>query len=635
MKSKFLSAASAENRTGIILIIATVLVLATLIVYQQPLAKCQFINYDDPAYVTDNPHVQEGLTQASVRWAFTSVEVSNWHPITWISHMTDVHLFEMNPAAHHFSSLFFHILTAVVLFLLLHRMTGAVWKSALVAALFALHPQNVESVAWVAERKNILSTLFGLLTIWAYVTYVRKPSIRNYLEVLVVFALGLMTKPMLVTVPFVLLLLDFWPLERLEVSRFFSCKNDIRDRASTDAANAPTARSTGFLVLEKVPLIFASIASSLITLRAQIGAMTPSLSFGKRLANGVVSYAAYLYRTVWPIDLAILYPYDKHLSPFTITASAILLIGLTGIAILQLRLRPYIAVGWFWYLGTLAPVIGIVQVGAQANADRYVYVPLIGIFISISWVLGELVECVPRVRIAVIGAIVACLVAFGAMARAQVGYWQDSVTLFQHALNVTHNNVVAHINLGAALEEKRDRRGAEAQFFEALAENPTPSFKASIYLRLGKTKESDASYDEAEQYLKKSIEAGATYVSYLELGSLLSREGRLEEAERYFHSAINAADSEDKARDARLGLGIVLARAHRNEEAIAQYLEFLKLGQDASVLYMLGDSEEQVGHTSAAIDAYRSALQLEPEYVQARQRLESILPNVHAVNAPK
>lgn len=631
--SSFLSAAFAENRTRTILIIATVLALATIIVYQ-PLSKCQFINYDDPAYVTENLHVQGGLSWSGVRWAFTTLEASNWHPVTWISHMTDVHLFEMNPAAHHLSNLFFHILTAVVLFLLLHWMTGAVWKSALVAALFALHPQNVESVAWVAERKNILSTLFGLLTIWAYITYVRKPSIRNYLEVFIVFALGLMAKPMLVTLPCVLLLLDFWPLKRIAASRVFSFRYEIGDRtlASTDT---PPLRSAGFLVLEKIPLVLASIASSLITLRAQTGAMTPSLPFGAKIENAVASYAIYLYRTIWPINLAILYPYDRHLPSATITASAMLLIGLTGIAIWQVRLRPYLAVGWFWYLGTLAPVIGFVQVGAQANADRYVYVPLIGIFIAIAWALGELVEYVPRIQMAVIGAIAACLVAFGAMTRVQVGYWQDSTTLFQHSLNVTHKNVIAHINLGAALEEKGDRQRAEAQYFEALAENPTPSFKASIYLRLGTRKESDTSYDEAEQYLKKSIEAGATYASYLELGSLLSRKGRLEEAEHYFHSAINAAETAEKAREARLGLGVVLARAHRNEEAIVQYLEFLKLGQDASVLYMLGNAEEQVGNSSAAVDAYGSALRLEPEYVQARQKLDSILPSVHAVNAPK
>lgn len=344
----------------------------------------EFVNYDDDEYVTQNSHVQAGLTSEGIVWAFTTTHAANWHPLTWLSHMFDYQLFGPNPQGHHLTSLLLHILNSILLFLVLRRMTDALWQSAFVAVLFALHPLHVESVAWVAERKDILSTFFWILTMWAYVRYVERPGSTRYLMVALPLALGLMAKPMLVTLPFVLLLLDIWPLGRIDLSEYGDASRDKRDKRPR----------TGIVLMrlakEKIPLFALVAASCLVTFAAQRsgGAVQPmeSLPFMDRVVNAIVSYFLYIEKMVWPTDMAFFYPYPVHTLPLWQPLGAgLLLLVITVLVIRTARRKPFLLVGWFWYLGTLIPVIGLVQVGGQAMADRYTYVPYIGLFMVVAW----------------------------------------------------------------------------------------------------------------------------------------------------------------------------------------------------------------------------------------------------------
>ena len=367
---------SREARSAVLCLVVA---LATIAFYS-PVVHNGFTNFDDDAYIVHNPHVRAGLTWDTVKWAFTSYDAANWHPLTWISHALDCQLFKLNPAGHHYETVLLHALNAALLFLLLESATGLTWPSLMVAALFALHPVNVESVAWAAERKNVLSTLFFLLTLLAYGKYVRRPGVKTYAAVAALFALGLMAKPEIITLPFILLLWDYWPLQRLRVGTAHS-------EASPDV---PTQKSFWFLLLEKVPLLLLSAGSAVITVRAQIAGDTmPALSLPWRLGNAIVACVRYLGLSIWPVNLAIPYPHPGlSLAIWEIVASAALILLLTAF-VLRLRDRRYIAMGWFWFLGTLVPVIGIIQVGRQALADRYAYLSFIGLFICVVWGVAD------------------------------------------------------------------------------------------------------------------------------------------------------------------------------------------------------------------------------------------------------
>ena len=355
------------------------LVISILCIYWQ-VRHFSFVNYDDPQYVTANYAVQAGLAFENIRWAFTAVHANNWHPLTWLSHMLDCQIYGLDPGRHHLTNVLFHILNTLLLFLVFKKMTGALWKSAFVAALFALHPLHVESVVWVAERKDVLSTFFFMLTLWSYTRYVERTNLYNYLMVLLFFMLGLMTKPMLVTLPFVFLLLDYWPLQRF-------CFG------SSDS-NGQRSFYWG-LVWEKMPLFILSSASSVVTYLVQksSGAVNSlaAIPFHVRIANALLSYVSYIEKMLWPEHLAVLYPYPNVILPWKIVCAGLLLMMISVFIFRRLRSKPYLAVGWLWYLGTLVPVIGIVQVGAQAMADRYTYVPLIGIFFIAAWGGADLV----------------------------------------------------------------------------------------------------------------------------------------------------------------------------------------------------------------------------------------------------
>jgi tetratricopeptide (TPR) repeat protein len=567
-----------------------------------------FTAYDDAGYVTENPMVQKGLSRESLGWAFTSTEKANWHPVTWLSHMLDVRLFGLEAGKHHLTSVLLHAANAILVFLLLFRMTGALRRSALVAALFALHPQHVESVAWIAERKDVLSTLFGLLALGAWLAYVKSKKATPYALMLAFYALGLMSKPMLVTLPFVLLLLDFWPLRRL----------DFPPRWRSGALKE--------LLLEKAPLFVMSAASCVITVIAQGGggAVMPldRLSLGERVANAALAYLAYLVKTFWPTGLAVLYP---HPLTSLVNAPAVLaILALTGVTILALwlaRRAPYIAVGWLWYLGTLVPVIGLVQVGVQARADRYTYIPLLGIFIAIAWGLGELSRRGRNIRRALAVLAVACLAALFAATRIQAGCWKDNNTLFEHALSVTTDNDLAHYMIGHSQLEQGRTEEAMAHLTETLRINPgfgRAHNQLGIALgQQGRMEEALAHFREALRIEPMSAE------TMTNLGLALVKLRRFPEALGYFEKSVR--EDPDSA-DAQNNLGTALAGAGRPKEAVEHFLQALKIAPDSpQTLNNLGRAYIEMGRPTDAIACFRKAVALRPDYAEAHHNLGAAL----------
>ena len=425
---------NAKTDFRIVILVSLCLIIAILIPYRQAI-NFDFVGYDDELYVTKNLNVQKGFTAEGVKWAFTTFHSANWHPITWLSHILDCELYGLNPMGHHWTSLQIHLTNTLLLFFILQYMTGALWRSVFVAALFALHPLHVESVAWVAERKDVLCTFFGMLTISAYIMYVKKRNLLRYSLVFIFLSLGLMAKPMLVTLPFLLLLLDFWPLERLR------------------------SETVSRLILEKVPLLVPVVISSCLTFMAQqsSGAVKPleSFSLTVRVANAFVSYASYVVKAIWPHNLTVFYPHPGNALPLWQVLGAILLVGGACVpAIRSLKKYPYIAVGLFWYLGMLVPVIGLVQVGQQAMADRYTYIPMTGLFIIIAWGFSDLSTKWHYRKIVLTLFAVIILLVLAVSTFFQLGYWRNSVALFERAVSITENNYLAHNNLGAALLEK-------------------------------------------------------------------------------------------------------------------------------------------------------------------------------------
>ena len=476
---------------GICLVLAAV----TLAVYA-PVREYDFVNVDDPAYVSENPHVLAGLTWDGLRYAFTAFEAANWHPLTWLSLMLDGQLFGSWAGGYHLVNVGLHIAGSLLVFFVFKRLTANRWASAMVAALFALHPLHVESVAWVSEHKDVLSTVFWMLTLGAYVLYAERPSVLRYMAVFGLLALGLMAKPMLVTLPFVLLLLDYWPLGRLP---------------KTAAWKAAALR----LVAEKIPLLLLAAAASGVTYIAQRqkGAMLfgERMPFTGRLSNAVTAYVAYLAKTIWPGGLSIFYPYDEHLPAWEVGLAAAALVAVTALVVWQGRRRPYLAVGWFWYVGTLVPVIGLVQVGAQAMADRYTYVPLIGVFLAVVWGLADLVSAWRgrRALLATVGAsgVAACLV----LTAVQVQYWSDGITLFRRAVEVTPKSARAHADLGDALFMAKRYGEAEEELIASLQIEPWQSstwhYKGLVLAEQHRMEEAIAAFREALRLKPSYVQA--------------------------------------------------------------------------------------------------------------------------------
>jgi protein O-mannosyl-transferase len=520
-----------------------------------PVLRYPFVNYDDPQYVTANPQVIAGLTWRGVGWALTAGRASNWHPVTWWSHMLDVELYGLNAGPHHSTNLLLHIASTLLLFGLLHRTTGMIGRSGFAAALFAVHPLHVESVAWVAERKDVLSTLFFMLTLSAYAAYTRQPRRDRYLAVLGLFTLGVMAKPMLVTLPFVLLLLDVWPLGRMPF---------------------PFDRTRlGALLYEKLWLFALALASALVTFLVQQrgGAVAEldAIPWSHRAANATVSYVTYISKALWPTGLAVLYPYRWSLSGWLVVTSGIVLVGCTAAAIRAARHYPYVLVGWLWYVGTLVPVIGLIQVGNQAMADRYTYLPLVGLFIVVAWAIPDLVERTRR-RAALLwiaGGLTVLACALGT--RAQVQHWRSSIALWSRALDVTTDNYLAHHNLGVALADEGRTTDAISHYEAAL--RIEPGF-TNARKHLGFALLSEGKSDEAGREFREVLRVAPDAEAYFNLASALKQQGRRAEAIAEYTEALRI---EPGYVEAHGNLGMMLAEEGRNAEAIEHCLEALRL----------------------------------------------------------
>jgi len=527
---------TAETNRTMKIIICIFLVLSIFAVYWQ-VQDHEFTNFDDSIFCCLEVYAA-GLTSENVKWAFTTFATGNWFPVTWFSHMLDYQLYGFHAKGHHLTSLFLHIANVLILFIVLSRMTGKLWQSGFVAAMFAFHPLNVESVAWAAERKNVLSTLFWLMTMWAYIHYAEKPTIKSYGLVFLFFTLGLMSKPMLVTLPFVLLLLDYWPLRRLKFGQ-------ERGNNETSEKNTAKRSETLRLVFEKIPLFLLTIGLGIVTFIAQksSGNMNymENRTFSTRLANAMVSYLEYFEKMIWPEKLAVFYPHPGNtLSVWQGILCGIALVGITIISIRLIRKAPYFAVGWFWYLGTLVPVIGIVQVGGQAMADRYTYIPLIGIFIIVAWGVPKLIskwrykEKVLSISVGII--IITLLITTWR----QVSHWKNSITIFKHAIRVTDKKYpgfsVVHNNLGIALVA--EGKNEEAISHYKMAIKIKPDF-AEAHYNLGIVLVAEQKKEEAIYHYKMAIELKPGYaVAHYNLGLTLSAEGKIEEAISHYKMAI-------------------------------------------------------------------------------------------------
>jgi Flp pilus assembly protein TadD len=581
--------------------LALAIVAAVAIVFA-PVARHGFVNFDDPQYVSENPFISDGLTLRGIAWAFTTGYAGNWHPLTWISHMLDVQVFGLSAGAHHVMNVVLHTASALLLFLLLYRITSAIGRSWFVAALFAVHPLHVESVAWIAERKDVLSALFWMLTIWAYVRYVHRPAVAPYSLVGVLFALGLMAKPMLVTLPVTLLLLDVWPLRRTNTRR---------------------------LIREKVPLFTLAIASSVVTfmVQQQAGAVKElaSLPVSRRVANALVAYVSYTGKTLWPTNLAAIYPYPDSIAGWQVAAAIAALAIVTWLAVRVRRDHPYVLIGWLWYLVTLIPVIGLIQVGSQPIADRYTYVPLIGLFIIVAWGVPEILA---RRRVtttvlatAAVVVVAACVVA----ARAQVDHWRSSVALWQHAVSVTTDNYRAQGNLGHALAAEGRRDEAIQHYSEAVRIRPSYAEAHNnlglALARQGRIEEAIPHYAEALRLLPDYFEAHSN------LGAALAGTGRYTDAINHFSIAARLQPEHPQAQEnlvrAHYEFGRALAERGDIDQAIQQFLEALRLDPtNADVHYDLGVMFVRKGDLRAAINRFEEALRIDANHQDARRALD-------------
>ena len=581
-----------------------VLLIAVDLAVYAPVWRHEFTDYDDPVYITQNPQVSGGLTWRGVVWAFTTTHAANWHPLTWLSHMLDVELYGVSPGPHLLTSVVLHVASTLLLFGALQRMTGQAGRSAVVAALFGVHPLHVESVAWAAERKDALSTLCWMLTLWAYVAYVRRPQLGRYLGVGALFALGLLAKPMLVTLPFVLLLLDFWPLRRL--------------------SPGTGSGATLGVVTEKLPLLALSVASSLMTFVAQArgGAVgeLEAFPFGQRIANAMVSYVVYIGKTVWPTSLAAFYPL-RDLPPLWTIAGALALIGASVAVIRAARRAPYLPVGWFWYLGTLTPVIGLVQVGSQRMADRYTYVPLIGLFIVLAWGIPDLLARWSYRRIALPVAAGLAIVTCALIAGRQVQFWKNSEALWTHALQVTTDNHIAHNKLGDVRAAQGRLDAAVTHYTEALRISPgfmeVHNNLGVVLARLGRADEALTHYTEALRSAPSSVDA------HNNLGNILTARGRVDEGIAHYLEALRLRPDFVAAHN---NLGVALARTGRSDEAIREFLEALRIKPDyGDAHFNVAAMLARKGQLTEAARHYRETLRSNPANAEAHYRLGLVL----------
>jgi tetratricopeptide (TPR) repeat protein len=592
------------------------LALLTLGIYLQILHH-PFSNYDDGEYVTDNPDIQHGITPTTLRWAMTSTEHGNWHPLTWLSHATDWQLFGNNAGGHHFTSLLLHILNAVLLFAFLAQVTGATGRSLFAAAIFAVHPINVESVAWVAERKNVLCTLFFLLAMMAYAKYARRPGVIRYTVVALLFAFALAAKPMVVTFPFVLLLLDYWPLQRI--------KNWSQPSLVFPAPQLPAWK----IALEKLPLLALSVGDCVLTLIAQnkVNAVKSVAKFplSARLANAVVSYAAYLWKTVWPLRLAVFYPhFSGRLAGWQVALCGIFLVAVS-VWVWREHSRPYLMMGWCWFLGMMVPVIGLIQVGDQGMADRYAYLPLIGIFVAAVWGIADWAQHAKReVRVSAAVAAAVVLVTFSLLAWRQARTWRSSLDLWSQAVAVDPANFVAEDVVGSEILLKALNSGvpysdeAQAHFQRALQINPKDSealLNVGADLQThGQVQQAITKYKEALEYAQDPSIKGRILT---DLGSAYERLLDLDTAREYYREALKLGPKNAPA--AFSGF----ARTYTDEQ-IVDLTRTLAAAPTAQGYWKLGQLQESITSKGEAIASYRRALQIDAKFQPAQDALDRL-----------
>jgi tetratricopeptide (TPR) repeat protein len=606
------------------------LVAGTFAAYE-PVRKNGFVNYDDDTYITKNSGVSGGITRDSVILAFKQYHFYMWHPLTTLSHMLDCQLFGLNPLGHHLISLLFHIANAMLLFWILINLTGAIWASAFVAAVFALHPVQVDAVVWAAERKTVLSGFFWFLTIAAYIRYTKKPGTGRYILLFFIYGLCIMTKPVVVTLPFVLLLLDYWPLGRVQYKQDTTIANS---NMSTPKERVGQKTSAGWLVIEKIPLFVLSGILSVMTVVAQqsggVLAATGKISLDYRIANAFISYIKYIGKMIWPSRLAVYYPYDyANLTNTIIAACALVFILITVFSIYVCRRRRYVVVGWLWYVGTLVPVIGLIQAGSQSMANRYMYVPMLGLLIMIAWGIKDLTINRRNIR-AVAGILtVVAIISMIILTRIQTGYWKNNFTLFEHTLKVTKNNGIAENNYGCAFLDARQFDEAVLHFNNALRINPANSEARN---NLGK----------ALVKLKRPVEAAACFTEILRrngdsaeihyrLAVALGMQEKYDEAIKHLTKVL---DLEPDYPDAQNKMGFAMLATGKPKEAVGYFNKALRISKDQSDVYVnLGAAYMQLGEYELATRNFTKAVELKSNNINALTNLAWVLATVGDVSA--
>ena len=588
------------------------LIAATLVVYNR-VNQNSFVNFDDDRYITENAHVRAGLTWGTIRWAFSSLEQANWHPLTWLSHALDCQLFRLNPDGHHYVNLLLHAVNAMLLFLILQRATGFTWRSFAVAALFALHPISVESVAWASERKNVLSMLFFLLALGAYDWYVRKPEVRRYLVVAALFALGLMAKPQVITFPLVLLLWDYWPLGRVGSTHEFS--------------NKVAQRGFSSLVIEKLPLFALSAASAIITMKAQSagGAVRSEIEypFAVRFGNALLAYARYLGKAVWPSHLAAMYPHPGESLQAWQAVAAALLLGFISAGVWAARRRRYLLVGWLWFLGTLVPMIGLVQVGGQSMADRYAYLPLIGLFVMIAWGVADWAQHkhLPTRWLGIPTVLV--LLIFSLLTHRQLAYWHDSITLWSHALEVTSRNFVAEDSLGGALVNEGRYDEAIPHFRSAVKINPRDPLG---HLNICAYEQQHENFAQAVEHCRMVLQftrdPGLQVNAYSNLGGAYRKIGDPDHARASYEAALRLAPQNPTA---LMGMGLLAQSRGDFAEAIREYSQTVAVQASDVAYLLLARALEQTGRVQEARAARDEAGHISSDISQAERNVDHLL----------
>ena len=614
------STSSAISSRSLQYIIFIFLILGTCFAYQD-IHKNKFINFDDNIYVTENQHVKEGISFKNIIWAFNINDRNDkvyWHPLTWLSHMLDYEFFGLNAGLHHLISLCFHITNVLLLFLALRLMTGMIWQSAFVAAVFAVHPINVDSVAWIAERKNVLSSMFWLLCMVSYFYYTKKPCLYRYLFVIMTMAAGLMAKPMLVTLPFVFLLLDFWPLNRIHLSDF---KTSLLNFHQFQIRKNIIIK----LLVEKIPLLLLSfltfIFSSMSLYKSQQIISTDTIPLSLRISNIPVSYVKYMIKMVWPQNLAIHYPFPAGIPISHIISSSMVLIFVTIAVTMLIKKAPYLFIGWFWFVGTLFPVSGLIQGGRWPEmAERWMYVPGIGLLIMISWGVGALLSKIPKSRFIIVLLAMVVLTALIISTRNQTAHWQNSISLFTHTLTVSPNNAVAHNNIGTELNKAGRAEEAIVHFNQALRINPvhdSANYNMGLALdKLGRT-------DEAINYYQQAIRIKPDYVDALyNLSVDLEKKDHMKEAIRYYEQLLQIDPYFEKAHN---NLGNVLDKLGRTDEAIKHYLQAIRINPDFDhAYYNLGNALQKTGRPDEAISYFSKALRINPNLEMVHNNLAGL-----------